>query len=385
MAGQSSEIKNFSRLPDACVTGGWKYTDEEQIRLQRGVVWDLIKQLGQNLTQGQSLINISMPVRIFEPRSYLQRIADGWCFAPIYLTKAAQETDPVERMKNLITFAVSGLSNTCVGLKPFNPILGETYQAVFEDGAQLFCEQSSHHPPVTCWQVIGPDNLYHFYGFGEWTASFRGNAVKGHQKGLHIIDFPNGGKITYNLPEAWLRGLMWGERVLEYDGLMKFRDEANLLGCDLRINPPAKGGSSWFGFGRSTPKSPTDYISGTIFRSLSGDLEDESSREHISVLEGSWMGCVLFDDRVYWDWELGLKKYDLYPCDDPLPSDCRFREDLIALSKNDYDAATEWKAKLENKQRREAKLRKDGLEKRRLAEAGLTNVSSYNETTPTSY
>jgi len=163
---------------------------------------------------------------------------------------------------------------------------------------------------------------------------------------------------------------MWGERVLEYDGVMKFRDERNLIGCDLKFNPPAKGTKlSWFGFGNWGSNNPTDYIGGTIFRSVLGNLDEESSREHISNLEGSWMGCVLFDDRVYWDWELGLKKYVPNPIPaDLLPSDSRFREDVIALDKRDYDSATEWKTKLENKQRREAKLRKDGFEKRKLAE-----------------
>jgi hypothetical protein len=79
----------FSRVNDACPTGGYKSEDWEQIKAQREVAWDLIKQMGQNLTNGRSIINVTMPARIFEPRSYLQRIADGWCYAPIYLTQAA--------------------------------------------------------------------------------------------------------------------------------------------------------------------------------------------------------------------------------------------------------------------------------------------------------
>ena len=31
-------------------------------------------------------------------------------------------------MKNVVTFAISGLYNGCKQLKPFNPILGETFQ-----------------------------------------------------------------------------------------------------------------------------------------------------------------------------------------------------------------------------------------------------------------
>jgi hypothetical protein len=88
------------------------------------VLWDLVKQLGQAIMQGGNITRIAVPVHIAEPRSYTERIADGWCFAPIFLSKAANNDDPVERLKNVITFALAGLHNTLFPKKPFNPILG---------------------------------------------------------------------------------------------------------------------------------------------------------------------------------------------------------------------------------------------------------------------
>mmetsp|Transcript_41757 Transcript_41757/g.40109 ORF Transcript_41757/g.40109 Transcript_41757/m.40109 type:complete len:81 (-) Transcript_41757:372-614(-) len=35
-------------------------------------------------------------------------------------------------------------------LKPFNPLLGETYEYV-TDKFEFLCEQVSHHPPVSAW------------------------------------------------------------------------------------------------------------------------------------------------------------------------------------------------------------------------------------------
>jgi len=359
------EQKTFSRIPEASPSGGWRCSDEEALALQNGVVWDLIKQLGQNITQGHSLINITLPVRIFEPRSYLQRIVDSWCYAA-YLTKAAKESDPVERMKNVVTFAIAGFSNTCLLQKPFNPILGETFQAVFPDGAQIFCEQSSHHPPISNWQLFGPNDLYHFYGYGEWTASFRGNFVRASQKGPHLVEFHDGGSITYDLPEILVRGVMVGERILDYEGLMKFRDKKNKLGCDIRINPDA---NNWF-FAKN---NLTDYLEGTIFQIKGTDFEDVLSREVLSTAEGTWLGCIQFDGITYWDWQEGGEKFVANPIPDPLPSDSRFREDLVALAGGDLVAAADWKARLENKQRREAKLRKDGIEKRKRITQNLNS------------
>jgi len=41
----------------------------------------------------------------------------------------------------------------------------------------------------------------------------------------------------------------------------------------------------------------------------------------------------------------------------PLPSDCRFREDLVFLRNGDEETAATWKAELEKRQRHEQKLR----------------------------
>lgn len=74
------------------------------------------------------------------PKSALQTALTGTCLFPIYLAKATQTTDLVERFKLLIiaTFANFPVANTF--LKPLNPILGETFQASYVDGTKLYGE-----------------------------------------------------------------------------------------------------------------------------------------------------------------------------------------------------------------------------------------------------
>ncbi len=48
------------------------------------------------------------------------------------------------------------------------------------------------------------------------------------------------------------------------------------------------------------------------------------------------------------------------PVPHPLPSDCRYREDLAALAAGDVKAAQAAKEALEQRQRADAKLRKAG-------------------------
>lgn len=44
-----------------------------------------------------------MPVKLFEPRSYLEKMTDIWVY-PKYLRLAAEATDPLERMQHTITW-----------------------------------------------------------------------------------------------------------------------------------------------------------------------------------------------------------------------------------------------------------------------------------------
>jgi len=82
----------------------------------------------KQLLEGKNIVSVSLPVRIFEARSTLHRISDNWGTGSKYFNKIANLSNPIERMKNYIAFAISGLHMGIKQLKPFNPILGETYQ-----------------------------------------------------------------------------------------------------------------------------------------------------------------------------------------------------------------------------------------------------------------
>lgn len=88
---------------------------------------DLLKEAGTKLMNGKSLVGISLPVRIFEPRTMLDRCLDGFHTFPHYLCKAADNNDTVERLKLISSAIVSNLSHYISAYKPFNPILGETF------------------------------------------------------------------------------------------------------------------------------------------------------------------------------------------------------------------------------------------------------------------
>lgn len=330
-------------------TGGLHFTDPKDLNAQKGVIKDLITSFGSNLLQGKSLVNITMPVRIFEPRSFLQRIPDAWIFAPIYLNRAALTVDPVERFKLCITFFIAGLHRCTTQRKPFNPILGETFQARFADGTQIYLEQQSHHPPVSCFQMFGPDNLWQLNGYHEFSASFRATGIVGGQAGPNNIEFPDGTRITYQMPTVNLGGIVMGDRVVNWSGTVTFEDKKNNLYAAITFNPDKPEGLfSYF----STPKTPSDTLRGQVTRGNGADAKA------VSVISGSWIDGISFDNKPYWV----KKQYQPFPvipirADSALPSDCQFREDLVALKNGDLVAAQSLKTKLEELQRYDRKLR----------------------------
>lgn len=70
---------------------------------------ELIKKLASSLYKGRGVVGVSLPVRIFEPRSLLTRITDWWTLMPHYMNLAAKTNDKVERFKLLISAIIGGI------------------------------------------------------------------------------------------------------------------------------------------------------------------------------------------------------------------------------------------------------------------------------------
>lgn len=182
--------------------GGLVFLDADALKKQQGVVKEIMLQVGAQLLSGKLAVRISLPIRIFESRTLLERVADGWNYAPTLLTKASRPgTDPVERLKLLMAFVVGGL-HFCAGQhKPFNPIVGETYEATYADGARMAFEHVSHHPVKSAFSLTGPQERYQLSGAFEFEAVSNGNAITNHQIGTVKIVFRDGQVVTYTMPQ----------------------------------------------------------------------------------------------------------------------------------------------------------------------------------------
>jgi len=336
--------------------GGLVCVDKDILRKQSGIIATMIGQLISTMC----LSKISMPVRIFEARTTLERIADLWRCAPIYLSEAARTVDKVERMKKVITFSVSTIYTSMKQLKPFNPLIGETLEARLADGTEIFLEHTSHHPPISNFFVTGPNGSYKMYGHHEYQGRVTTNGLENEQCGPNIIEFKDGSKIEYNYPKFKIHGLLMGDRTVYASGEMIFEDKENELKAVLVFNYGKKRGI----FSSRKKGTKIDDVEGVIYRvkpdinikdhTKVKDLKD--IEEKLCSITGSWLGSLKFDNKTYWNIDevelpaLNFKK-------DPLPTDWRYREDLIWLRRGDIKIAQEWKLRLEIEQRRDRGVR----------------------------
>mmetsp|Transcript_3905 Transcript_3905/g.4289 ORF Transcript_3905/g.4289 Transcript_3905/m.4289 type:complete len:461 (-) Transcript_3905:453-1835(-) len=345
--------------------GGLQCVDKEALDKQKGVLGEVLQQILNNIREGKGIVAVSLPVRIFEDRSVLERICDFWGFAPTFLTEAAQTTDRMDRFKKIIAFAFAGLYVSAQQSKPFNPILGETYQATLADGSEIYCEHISHHPPIANFQIFGPNRSYEFYGSYEFTAKIEptSNKLRAVQVGLSHVKFPDGHHVSFILPKINLGGVMWGDRTISWAGVMQFFDHSEGTKATIEFDHGRSKGL----FSRRSAK--IDSVAGSIYYPKKAginkdewkDWEDwrKNIQTELTEIRGSWIDNLVIGDQELWNIDSHEPQRQT-TITIPLPSDCRYREDLIWLKRKNLEYAANWKHDLEVQQRWDRKKRQDG-------------------------
>lgn len=110
-----------------------------------------------------------------EPFTVLQRIAEIMEYTEL-LDKADQSNSPMERLAFVTAFAITPYSNGGRPYKPFNPILGETFQLECNNEVQFLAEQVCSVPPIG---VAHAENKHFTYDIVSLPQTqFRGNSIE---------------------------------------------------------------------------------------------------------------------------------------------------------------------------------------------------------------
>lgn len=336
---------------------GLVHRDAELISKQRKAIFQLMKSVGSNLLHGKSIMNVSMPVTIFDKATLLQRSASDYIYAPIYAEKMYATADPIEKMKYAIAFYVAGLHLNLTPKKPFNPIWGETYQGVIGKNLHVYCEQTSHHPPIS--HLFLDSEHYSISAKHQFTLSTYPNSASFKCIGYRRIILKDPQHTTYEIEFPWAecKGFMFGTRTINYKGNIKITDQTNKIYAQLRLNAGDKSFAEGL-FKKQDMRG--DFFKGMITRSeaLLKDMSRKAfySKDMISYIEGNWIEYVMIDGEKYWELDK-VEPAPLVPLSDPLPSDSRYRADLQALIAGNEAESQRQKEMMEDVQRNDRKLR----------------------------
>jgi hypothetical protein len=300
-----------------------------------------------------------VPVYFNEPISMVQKVAEIMEYQD-QLVMADKTTDPVQRIMHVAAFGIAQYKCTDNRLnKPFNPILGETFELKKPDYT-YFAEQVSHHPPISACIAESDSYKYHMdtnttMGI-SWTGVLTAKPI-GYQ---HVILKGTGEHYLIGRPSTTVNNLIFGTMYIEHVGCMTVKNCKT--GLFMNVNFSAAG---WGNAGKHE-------VVGQVY------ANDQDTKKPLGELKGKWSEELFYNksktERVsIWkanpmpdkhDWQYFFTNFTMQLNDlpeglkDKLPrSDSRLRPDQRALENNDIEFASSEKHRLEEKQRAARKWR----------------------------
>ncbi|KAJ0976041.1 hypothetical protein J5N97_018006 [Dioscorea zingiberensis] len=204
----------------------------DPVEKEKGVsLWSMIK---DNI--GKDLTKVCLPVYFNEPLSSLQK-----CFEDLeysYLIDQAYEWgrkgNNLMRMLNVAAFAISGYASTegrhC---KPFNPLLGETYEADYPDkGLRFVSEKVSHHPMIVACHCEG--NGWRFWGDSNLKSKFWGRSIQLDPVGVLTLQFDDGEIFQWSKVTTSIYNLILGKLYCDHYGTMRIQGNGE-YSCKIKF------------------------------------------------------------------------------------------------------------------------------------------------------
>ncbi|KAF0875835.1 OSBL3 protein, partial [Crocuta crocuta] len=301
---------------------------------------------------GKDLSKVAMPVELNEPLNTLQRLCEELEYSEL-LDKAAQVPSALERMVYVAAFAVSAYASSYfrAGSKPFNPVLGETYECIREDrGFQFFSEQVSHHPPISACHAESGNFV--FWQDVRWKNKFWGKSMEIVPIGTTHVTLPAfGDHFEWNKVTSCIHNILSGQRWIEHYGEIVIKN-LNDDSCYCKVNfIKAK---YWSTNARE--------IEGTVFDKSGKAVHRLFGKWHESIYCGgsSSSTCVWRAnpmpkgyEQYYGFTQFALELNEMDPLSKSLlpPTDTRFRPDQRFLEEGNLEEAEIQKQRIEQLQR----------------------------------
>jgi len=248
--------------------------------------------------------------------------------------------------------------------KPFNPLLGETYECDRRDdmGWWSISEQVSHHPPMAAQYCTGR-------GWNCWqeftmSSKFRGKYLQVIPLGIAHLHFPKSGNhYTWRKVTTTVHNIIVGKLWVDQHGEMDIINHTTGDKCHLKYVPYSY-------FSREIPRKVTGVVTdseGSVHWVLSGTWDNKlEAAKVLSSSQDLGKGKPRLETgpaKVLWKRKWPSPRYDkMYsftqlaiqlnePEEGVAPTDTRFRPDQRLMENAEWDLANQEKVRLEEKQR----------------------------------
>lgn len=222
-----------------------------------------------------------------EPITLLQRASECVQFIE-YLKLADQSDDPVERMEYVCAFIVASLSANCQRIvKPFNPLLYETYELTqfLDDGSPVrtLAQQVSHHPPISA--LIADSDYFIYSGSVNPKIKFWGRTVEIQPDGnCRVFLKRHKENYIFKSVSCVLHNIIVGKLWFEHVGPLEVICNESKIRASLSFKS-----TGWFG-------NDLHRFDGTIY---------DSNKKKVRYVYGKWSDY--FKTAEYSDYEQYLK------------------------------------------------------------------------------
>ncbi|CAL9064116.1 oxysterol-binding protein-related protein 3A-like [Musa acuminata AAA Group] len=371
----ASSVRNWGSAMQKSVNGLLGYeglevinpeggTDDAEAEAQRGRwkqedrdgYWKMMhKYIGSDVTS-----MVTLPVIIFEPMTMLQKMAELMEYS--YLLDMADDCeDPYMRLVYTSSWAISVYYAYQRTWKPFNPILGETYEMANHGGITFIAEQVSHHPPMSAAHAENEHFIYDITS--KLKTKFLGNSVEVYPVGRTRVTLKKSGVVVDLVPPPTkVNNLIFGRTWVDSPGEMIMTNLTTGDKVVLYFQP-----CGWFGAGRyevdgyvyDAAEEPKILITGKWNESMSCQPCDKEGEPLSGTeLKEVWRVAAtpVNDKYQYTYFAHKINSFETAP-KNLLASDSRLRPDRYALEKGDMSKSGAEKGSLEEKQREEKRIR----------------------------
>ncbi|CAI7885358.1 unnamed protein product [Closterium sp. NIES-53] len=189
-------------------------------------LWNIIKDC-----VGKDMSKICLPVYFNEPISTLQKCCEEMEYSWL-LDRAAEygrRGEHLMRALHVAAFAMSAYAASAEHRvqKPFNPLIGETYEADFPDkGFRFISEKVVHHPPIVAAHCEGRG--WRFWGDCNIRIRFWGPSMQLEPLGVLSVAFDDGEVFEWNKVTTGIYNLIIGKLYIDHYGTMRINSNRGI-------------------------------------------------------------------------------------------------------------------------------------------------------------